>query len=133
VIAYIDTSAFLRMVVVGRDAQTVADGDRVRSYLDLFGADDIILSSRLLRTEVHCQANRQPEIDIGLADSTLAEIDIVPIEQDDFVSAPLVPGRLRTLDALHLAAALRLRADVMVSFDSELLRAARLAGMRVGP
>ena len=132
-IVYIDTSAFLRMVVVGRDAHTVAAGDRVRSYLDQLGADDIVLSSELLRTEVRCQANRQPEIDIDLADSTLAEIDMVPIEQDDFASAPLVPGRLRTLDALHLAAALRLRADVMVSFDAELLRAARLAGMRVGP
>lgn len=121
------------MVVVGRDAETVTDGALVRSYLDRFGADDIILSSTLLRTEVHCQANRQPEVDIGLAESTLTEIDIVPIEQDDFVSAPLVPGRLRTLDAMHLAAALRLRADVMVSFDAELLRAARLAGLRVGP
>ncbi len=133
VIVYIDTSAFLRMVVVGRDAQTVTAGARVRSYLDLFGADDIVLSSALLRTEVRCQANRQPEIDIDLADSTLAEIDIVDIEQDDFANAPLVPGQLRTLDALHLAAALRLRADVMVSLDAELLRAARLAGLRVGP
>lgn len=132
-IVYIDTSAFLRMVVVGRDAQTAAAGTRVRRYLDSFGADDVVLSSALLRTEVRCQANRQPEIDIDLADSTLTEIDIVPIEQDDFANAPLVPGQLHTLDALHLAAALRLRVDVMVSLDAELLRAARLAGLRVGP
>lgn len=132
-IIYIDTSALIRLLVADDSPESAGLSARITDYLDHVDGDDTLLSSTLLRTEILCQANRQPEIDLAGADELLTTIDIIPVEREDFANAPLVPGRLRALDALHLAVAIRLRTDVMVSFDSELLRAARLAGMRVGP
>ena len=42
----------------------------------------------------------------------------------------LVNRRLRTLDAIHLASALLLRPEEVVAYDSWLLEAAELAGLR---
>ncbi|WP_142060425.1 PIN domain-containing protein [Pseudonocardia kunmingensis] len=45
--------------------------------------------------------------------------------------AGLLPGRhLRSLDALHVAAALRRDADVMLSYDHRQLAAADAVGLR---
>jgi predicted nucleic acid-binding protein len=43
----------------------------------------------------------------------------------------LASGSLRTLDAIHLASALRVEADELVAYDLRLLEAAREQGMRV--
>jgi predicted nucleic acid-binding protein len=48
-----------------------------------------------------------------------------------FREAGLLPGRdLRSLDALHLAAALRLGVDVVVTYDERLANAALRTGLR---
>lgn len=49
----------------------------------------------------------------------------------DLTTAPLLPGRLRSADAIHLATALRVGARAMVVYDTELSAAAALAGIRV--
>jgi predicted nucleic acid-binding protein len=43
----------------------------------------------------------------------------------------LASGSLRTLDAIHLASAIRVEADELVAYDLRLLKAARDQGMRV--
>jgi predicted nucleic acid-binding protein len=44
----------------------------------------------------------------------------------------LLPGRnLRSLDALHVAAALRVGADVMITYDTRQADAAGASGLRV--
>jgi predicted nucleic acid-binding protein len=47
-----------------------------------------------------------------------------------FLEAALLPGpQLRSLDALHLATAIRLDADAVVAYDRRLLEAARSLGV----
>ena len=45
-------------------------------------------------------------------------------------AARLVNRRLRTLDAIHLASALLVGPEEVVAYDSRLLEAAKLAGLR---
>ena len=45
--------------------------------------------------------------------------------------ASALPGGLRSDDAIHLASAIRLQADLLVAYDSELLAAAVDAGLNV--
>jgi predicted nucleic acid-binding protein len=42
-----------------------------------------------------------------------------------------MPGHLRSADAIHLATAIRLQADLLVAYDTELLAAAVEAGLDV--
>lgn len=133
-IAYLDTSAALRVLVSGPTAESARLTRRVQRYLDeLVEQEHTIVSAVLLRTEILCQANRQPEIDVGNAEQLLSLVNLVTIEPSDLDDAPTMPGRLRTLDAIHLAVGVRLRADLMVTYDGELLRAAKALGMRTGP
>ena len=39
----------------------------------------------------------------------------------------------RTLDAIHLAVAVRVGADLLVAYNEDLCRAAQSAGLRTGP
>jgi uncharacterized protein len=59
----------------------------------------------------------------------LSAIALVDIESGDLPTAPLLPGRLRSADAIHLATALRLNARAMVVYDTELHAASRTAGI----
>jgi predicted nucleic acid-binding protein len=134
VIAYLDTSAALRVLTIGPDAEAGLLTRRTQDYLDqLAEQDHTVVSSALLRTEILCQANRQPEIDVNEADELLSLVNLVDLDRSDFDDAPKMPGRLRTLDAIHLTVALRVGSDVIVAFDSELCRAARTMGLRTGP
>jgi hypothetical protein len=133
-IAYLDTSAALRVLTIGPGSQSARLTRRTQRYLDqLVDRGETIVSSVLLRTEILCQANRQPEIDPVEVDGMLALVNLVALDQSDLDDAPSTPGRLRTLDAIHLTVALRIGADVLVAYDEELLRAAQHAGLRTGP
>ena len=133
-IAYLDTSVALRVLVTGPSAESVELTQRVRSYLDqLVGDGHRIVSSALLRTEMLCQANRQPEIERDEVLRMLSMVNLVELTAADLNGAPNVPGRLRTLDAIHMAVALRVGADLLVAYDDELLRAARTLGLNTGP
>lgn len=133
-IAYLDTSAALRVLIVGPNPQAMRRTRRTQRYLDqLVGQRHTIVSSALLRTEILCQANRQPEIDVPSAEQFLSLVNLVELSVRDLDDAPQTPGRLRTLDAIHLTAALRIGADLMIAYDEELRRAAQATGLRVGP
>jgi uncharacterized protein len=60
----------------------------------------------------------------------LEEADLVQIDRDLIDgAAKLASRRLRTLDALHLATALRAQPDELVAYDRRLLDAATEAGL----
>jgi predicted nucleic acid-binding protein len=59
----------------------------------------------------------------------LSAIALVDIENGDLTTAPLLPGRLRSAGAIHLATALRLNARTMIVYDTELRAASRTAGI----
>lgn len=133
-IAYVDTSAALRVLTVGPDPGAARVTRQTQRYLDqLAEQDHTIVSSALLRTEIRCQANRQPEIDAEEAERFLSMVNLVTVDPNDVDDAPNAPGALRTLDAIHLTVAMRVGSDVMVAYDDALLRAAQQVGMRTGP
>ena len=124
-IIYLDTSVVLKLVVEEPESAAAAQ------YLSTAAAQGHqLVASMLLYTELHCAAHRrgfpgEPVI------SVLGAINLVDVARSDLMYAAALPGRLRSADAIHLAAAIRLQCDVMVAYDAELLAAAVEAGMNV--
>ena len=124
-IVYVDTSAAMKLLVEEKESATLADHLQRRAE-----GGDTLVASLLLHTELHCAANRRPEhIEHESVSDVLSAIALVDIESGDLTTAPLLPGRLRSADAIHLATALRLNARAMVVYDSELRAASRAAGI----
>ena len=124
-IVYVDTSAAMKLLVEEKESATLADHLQRRAE-----GGDTLVASLLLHTELHCAANRRPEhIEHESVSDVLSTIALVDIENGDLTTAPLLPGRLRSADAIHLATALRLNARAMVVYDSELRAASRAAGI----
>ncbi len=68
------------------------------------------------------------------AERLLAESDLIRIDADTFDRAGTIqPSSLRTLDALHLAAAMTLGSDLsgLVAYDDRLCSAAQDLGLPV--
>ena len=94
-------------------------------------ADDahLLLSGRLLETEMRRTANRLG-ISMSAVDSTLDALAVVEHEKSDFRRAGTFQMRnLGSLDALHLATALRVQADVMLTRDRSLAAACEAEGL----
>lgn len=124
-IVYVDTSAAMKLLVEEKESAVLAD----RLQRHILGEDRLV-ASLLLHTELHCAANRRPEhIEHQAISEVLAAIALVDIESGDLTTAPLLPGRLRSADAIHLATALRLNAPAMVVYDTELRAASQTAGI----
>lgn len=124
-IVYVDTSAAMKLLVEEKESAVLAD-DLQRRAQD----GDTLVASLLLHTELHCAANRRPEhIEHEAVSEVLSAIALVDIEAGDLTTAPLLPGRLRSADAIHLATALRLNARAIVVYDAELRGASRTAGI----
>ena len=124
-IVYVDTSAAMKLLVEESESAMLADDLQRR-----IGDGDTLVASLLLHTELHCAANRRPKrVEHEAVSEVLATIALVDIENGDLTTAPLLPGSLRSADAVHLATALRLNAHVMVVYDADLRAAARTAGM----
>ena len=125
-IVSVDTSAAMKLLVEEKESAALADDLQRRRQ----GDGDTLVASLLLHTELHCAANRRPEyIGHEAISKVLSAIALVDIESGDLTTAPLLPGRLRSADAVHLATALRLNAQAMVVYDAELHAAARTAGI----
>lgn len=123
---YIDTSALVKLVV------EEAESDALRAWLA--AADRAPISSDLARTEVVRAARRAaPELALE-AREVLSAIDLIALTPWTFDEAGrLDPDVLRTLDALHLAAALDLGDDLegLVTYDERMAAAARANGIPV--
>ncbi|HWG74857.1 MAG TPA: type II toxin-antitoxin system VapC family toxin [Acidimicrobiales bacterium] len=126
-IIYVDTSAAMKLLVEESESEALAEHlERCRR------ASDTLVASLLLHTELHCASNRRPE-DIGYESvaQVLSALALVDVESGDLMTAPLLPGRLRSADAIHLATALRVGARSLVVYDEDLRSAARSAGIEV--
>lgn len=127
-IAYLDASAALKLVVSEPETETLS------SYLQSEARDSQleVLAGWLLHTELHCAARRRPEtVAIEKIRQVLDVVTLVDLERADLLTAGLLPGRLRTGDAIHLAVALRTGVDSMITYDVELQEAALAAGLAV--
>lgn len=124
-IVYVDTSAAMKLLV--EEQESVALAAHLEQCRE---GGDTLAASLLLHTELHCAANRRPEyIDREAVVDVLSALALIDVESGDLTTAPLLPGRLRSADAIHLATALRVNATTMVAYDGELCAAARTAGI----
>jgi uncharacterized protein len=99
---YVDTSAFIKLLAAEEHSEVL------RSRLA--GTD--LWSSKLLDVEAH-RAARRSGIDRAIVEARLRPVTLVAPAETTFVAARTVGSdSLRSLDALHLATALELGADL---------------------
>jgi len=122
---YLDTSAAAKLLVDAAESEALA------SFLDRIPDEQRLVSSALLETELRRLAVRL-ELDQAAVTDLMARVDLVDPPRSLFHEAGLLPGpHLRSLDALHLATALRVGAETLVAYDARLLDAARSLGLGV--
>jgi predicted nucleic acid-binding protein len=126
VIHYIETSAAAKLIV------EEPASSRLARYLDQAASrGDQLLSSLLLETELRRVAERL-RLPQAAVTRLLERFGLVELDRSLFREAGLLPGAsLRSLDALHLAAALRVNADLIVTYDQRQATAAEVAGLPV--
>lgn len=122
-LAYLDTSAAMKLLVEESESEAL--------LRELTGSRRRLAASWLLHTELHCAAGRIPGVVADAAITTVLDaIDLVDLTRGDLLAAG-THAPLRSNDAIHLATALRLGVDEVVSYDKELSRAAAATGLRV--
>lgn len=123
-IAYLDTSAAMKLVVEEPESQALA--------AELAGRDDRrLVSSWLLHAEMHCAAGRHPQdLDLKAIQAVLDAVNLIDLTRGDLLAAG-THAPLRSNDAVHLAVALRVGADEIFTYDGELAERAAAAGLPV--
>lgn len=125
-LVYADSSALVKLLV--EEAETV----ELRAHL---AGEVALASSRLALTEVP-RAVAVADSGTGVraeAEGLLSRCLLVEVTEGLLrQAARLAPTELRTLDAIHLASALRVEPDEMLVYDHRLRRAADAAGLPVG-
>jgi uncharacterized protein len=119
-VIYLDTSAFVKLI----------RGERETPALQGFLTEHLgtpLVSSTLLMVETRRTILRQAPGQLARADLLLTRIDQVDITHAVLEAASRLPDpALRSLDAIHLATALQLGADLdaLVTYDGRLAAAA---------
>lgn len=122
---YLDTSAFIKLV------RSEPESEELRPEV---AARNELVSSAVILVEGRRAAARYGEVALARARSALTTVTLLPI--DDGVlerAADLEPPSLRSLDALHLATALGLDAEIgrFYCYDARLVDAASHSGMEM--
>ena len=123
---YVDTSAFVKLVVAEEHSDALRDWAERHS--------DGLIASDLLVTEALRTARRHSPEALSQTRSALDALTILHLGPDVFArAAELDPAILRSLDALHLAAALSAGDDLegLVTYDDRLRATAALHGITV--
>ncbi|MDQ4503866.1 PIN domain-containing protein [Sinomonas sp. ASV322] len=119
-----DTSAALKLIVEERESAALAES--------IDSAEAVLVACRLLETEMRRAAQRDPSIHQDLVSTFLEGVDLYEMPASLFRQAGLLPGAsLRSLDALHLAAAVALDVDAIATYDIRLGDAALELGIDV--
>jgi predicted nucleic acid-binding protein len=122
---YLDTSAVGRLLLGESDAPAI---------LRALGAFEQLVASRLMRIELRRLAMRTGRV--VEADQLLAGVAFIPLDGDILAAAETIPPvTVATLDAVHLASAVRLsragRLDAVMTYDARLADGAREHGLSV--
>lgn len=122
-LVYADTSAMGALLITQPETAALVD------WLD--GARVRLVSSDLLETELRRIAVREGR-DQAKVSAILDGVSLAALDRAIYRSAGLLPmPYLRTLDALHLEAAIRLDAGAVLTYDHRLAEAAAAAGLDV--
>jgi len=122
---YVDTSALGRVLLEEAEKPAIE-----RTLADFTKR----ISSHLLRIELRRLGFRHGLLD--RADLILADLSLFPLDQAIQSSAETIqPPTVATLDAIHLATAVRLakddRLDTIMTYDKQLAAGAREHGLKV--
>ena len=125
-IVYVETSAAAKLLK--REPESAV----VREFIaQLIDDEHLVVSGRILETELRRVAVRQG-IDQDKASEVLELLDVLEHDRSQLRQAGTIGGeQVRSLDALHLAAAMRVGADAMLTIDERLERACELVGLPV--
>jgi predicted nucleic acid-binding protein len=125
-VIYFDTSALAKLVIKERESVSLV------AWLD-GNAGVLKGSSMLCRVELPRAVRRGGDMALLRAQMILGDLAQLPLTPELLDAAGAMPGPLRSLDAIHLATALRLRGDLqaLVAYDRRLLDAANLLGLPV--
>jgi predicted nucleic acid-binding protein len=123
---YVDTSAAAKLLVDENESDALA------FYLDdLTQNGTPLVSSMLLETELRRLGVRL-DLDQSAISDVLERFDLYEPDRTLFTEAGLLAGaNLRSLDALHVATALRTESRTMVAYDLRQADAARAVGLRI--
>lgn len=124
-VVYLDTSVLGRVLLGEPDSSAI---------MRELGAFDQRVASRLLRIELRRLAIREDRL--AEADQLLAGVALLPLDSEMLAEAETVPPpTVATLDAIHLATALRLagagRLDALMTYDKRLAGGASEHGLTV--
>lgn len=127
---YFDSSALIKRVVAEPESDALVD------FLDdCYDRDDVLASSSLAWVEVSraVLARVKSPGDAGaLIDDAMSGVDERPMSADVIsVARRIEPMVLRSLDALHLASAVVIDADLVVTYDDRLADACRRNALAV--
>ena len=124
---YLDSSALFKLVI--EEGETPGLREYLRGQ-----PGELRIASALIRTEVVRAVARRNSGAVLSAVHAVAKVTTVPVSAELLdAAAALQPPVLRTLDAIHLASALRFRHSLsaFVAYDDRLLDAARAAALPV--
>lgn len=124
-LAYLDSSAFVK---------TIVDEPQSASLANWLGDWPDMASSMLLRAEAPRAVSRQDPSALRRVRETIELLYLIPVSESLLDAAGrLSPPAMRTLDAIHVAAALSLGSElgVFVTYDRRMFDAARRLGLPV--
>jgi predicted nucleic acid-binding protein len=123
---YADSSALVKLIVEEAETSALEDHLAKRTH--------VLATSRLAIVEVAraCKlANPSPEV-AEEVDRLISSCMLVAVSSQLLRAArKLTSNTLRTLDAIHLASALRVEADELLAYDHRLLVAAGERGLQL--
>ena len=123
-VTYLDSSAIVKLAV--REPES----DALRKHL----RRRPLVSSGLARTEVLRALLPGGDASLNAGRRVLGRIDLVRVNERVLnLAGSLLPEMLRSLDAIHLATAVRLGSDLgeIVTYDDRMATAARAMGYKV--
>jgi uncharacterized protein len=126
-VIYFDTSALVKLVFEETESAALAEWLSVREDVPKVSSD--LSTIELLRT-----CRRVDDDAVEGANQLLGGIDLLPIDRAIVEkAATLVPTEMGSLDAIHLASALSVKANLtaLVAYDVRLCSAAAEAGFDV--
>lgn len=121
---YLDASALVKLVVA--EAETAA----LTTFVERQG---VLTSCSLARVEVVRAVTAHGADAVATARELIAMLDLVQLDDELLELAGDLGGTLRSLDAVHVAAALELgdALEALVTYDGRMISAARSLGLPV--